>query len=314
MLLVYLPHLDYDHQRFGPDRAGVGQGRASSSTTCSGDLIDHARVARRPGRGAERVRHHRRQAPGRDQPRAAPRRTAERLHPGRHGVPGPVDLARVRGRRPPDRPRLRRRPGRHPARARGDRRRWTASARCWRASPWPPRASTTSAPASSSSLAERDAWFTYHYWLDNAHAPDFGQQVEIHRKPGYDPAELFWDPDDEKGAKLRGGLALARKKARHALRAVAWSAWTRPSTSRAPTACCRTTTWTRRCSCARRSRSRATAWRPRTSATCCWTWRACASPPRVSLTLLAAAVTASRPRRPRQARPSLVVSRARGRA
>ncbi|MDA0170031.1 alkaline phosphatase family protein [Solirubrobacter taibaiensis] len=61
-------------------------------------------------------------------------------------------------------------------------------------------------------LAERDAWFTYHYWLDNAHAPDFGQQVEIHRKPGYDPAELFWDPDDEKGAKIRGAKALIRKK------------------------------------------------------------------------------------------------------
>jgi predicted AlkP superfamily pyrophosphatase or phosphodiesterase len=60
-------------------------------------------------------------------------------------------------------------------------------------------------------LAERDAWFTYHYWLDNERAPDFGRQVEIHRKPGYDPAELFFDPDDERGAKLRGGLALARK-------------------------------------------------------------------------------------------------------
>ena len=62
-------------------------------------------------------------------------------------------------------------------------------------------------------LAERDAWFTYHYWLDNEHAPDFGRQVEIHRKPGYDPAELFWDPDDEKGAKIRGAKALVRKKA-----------------------------------------------------------------------------------------------------
>ena len=62
-------------------------------------------------------------------------------------------------------------------------------------------------------LAERDAWFTYHYWLDNANAPDFGRQVEIHRKPGYDPAELFWDPDDEKGAKIRGAKALVRKKA-----------------------------------------------------------------------------------------------------
>ena len=37
--------------------------------------------------------------------------------------------------------------------------------------------------------------------------------MEIHRKPGYDPAELFWDPDDEKGAKIRGAKALVRKKA-----------------------------------------------------------------------------------------------------
>jgi hypothetical protein len=35
--------------------------------------------------------------------------------------------------------------------------------------------------------------------------------VEIHRKPGYDPAELLMDPDDGKGAKLRAGVALARK-------------------------------------------------------------------------------------------------------
>jgi hypothetical protein len=61
-------------------------------------------------------------------------------------------------------------------------------------------------------LAERDAWFTYHYWLDNKHAPDFGQQVEIHRKPGYDPNELFLDPDD-RFVKLRAAAALARKKA-----------------------------------------------------------------------------------------------------
>jgi hypothetical protein len=61
-------------------------------------------------------------------------------------------------------------------------------------------------------LAERDAWFTYHYWLDDAHAPDFARNVEIHRKPGYDPNELFFDPDD-KLVKLRAGATLARKKA-----------------------------------------------------------------------------------------------------
>jgi predicted AlkP superfamily pyrophosphatase or phosphodiesterase len=40
-------------------------------------------------------------------------------------------------------------------------------------------------------LAEPDAWFTYYYWLDDAAAPDFARTVDIHRKPGYDPCELF---------------------------------------------------------------------------------------------------------------------------
>jgi hypothetical protein len=61
-------------------------------------------------------------------------------------------------------------------------------------------------------LAERDAWFTYHYWLDDHRAPDFARQVEIHRKPGYDPAELFMDPDDKR-VKLRAAVGLARRAA-----------------------------------------------------------------------------------------------------
>ncbi len=40
-------------------------------------------------------------------------------------------------------------------------------------------------------LAESDAWFNYYYWLDDAEAPDFARTVDIHRKPGYDPVELF---------------------------------------------------------------------------------------------------------------------------
>jgi hypothetical protein len=43
-------------------------------------------------------------------------------------------------------------------------------------------------------VAEPDAWFTYYYWLEDERAPDFARTVEIHRKPGYDPAELFLDP------------------------------------------------------------------------------------------------------------------------
>jgi len=43
-------------------------------------------------------------------------------------------------------------------------------------------------------LAGPDAWFTWYHWLDDAQAPDFARTVEIHRKPGYDPVELFLDP------------------------------------------------------------------------------------------------------------------------
>ncbi|MGE0023847.1 MAG: alkaline phosphatase family protein [Hyphomicrobium sp.] len=43
-------------------------------------------------------------------------------------------------------------------------------------------------------LSEPDAWFTYYYWLDDRRAPDFARTVDIHKKPGYDPAELFIDP------------------------------------------------------------------------------------------------------------------------
>ncbi|WP_327288714.1 alkaline phosphatase family protein [Streptomyces sp. NBC_01198] len=61
-------------------------------------------------------------------------------------------------------------------------------------------------------VADADAWFTYYYWLDDARAPDFARLVEIHRKPGYDPAELFFDPAAPGAAKRRAAVALARKK------------------------------------------------------------------------------------------------------
>ena len=43
-------------------------------------------------------------------------------------------------------------------------------------------------------IADPNAWFTYYYWLDDKKAPDFARTVDIHRKPGYDPVELFIDP------------------------------------------------------------------------------------------------------------------------
>jgi predicted AlkP superfamily pyrophosphatase or phosphodiesterase len=43
-------------------------------------------------------------------------------------------------------------------------------------------------------LARSDSWFAYPYWLEDRAAPDFARTVDIHRKPGYDPCELFFDP------------------------------------------------------------------------------------------------------------------------
>ncbi|SCD49096.1 Predicted pyrophosphatase or phosphodiesterase, AlkP superfamily [Streptomyces sp. SolWspMP-sol7th] len=61
-------------------------------------------------------------------------------------------------------------------------------------------------------VAEPDAWFTYYYWLDDARAPDFAHGVEIHRKPGYDPAELFFDPSVP-AVRAKAALGVLRKKA-----------------------------------------------------------------------------------------------------
>ncbi|OKJ93094.1 alkaline phosphatase family protein [Amycolatopsis sp. CB00013] len=85
-------------------------------------------------------------------------------------------------------------------------------------------------------VADPDSWFTYYYWLDDARKPDFARGVEIHRKPGYDPAELFFDPED-KFAKARAGLNLAKKFAglRYAMDVVPTDPrWVRGSHGRLP--------------------------------------------------------------------------------
>lgn len=43
-------------------------------------------------------------------------------------------------------------------------------------------------------VSRPDAWFAYPYWLDDRKAPDFARTVDIHRKPGFDPCEMFYDP------------------------------------------------------------------------------------------------------------------------
>jgi predicted AlkP superfamily pyrophosphatase or phosphodiesterase len=60
-------------------------------------------------------------------------------------------------------------------------------------------------------VAAENAWFTYYYWLDDARAPDFARTVDIHRKAGYDPAELFLDPMI-RSPKLKIAWRLLQKK------------------------------------------------------------------------------------------------------
>ncbi len=61
-------------------------------------------------------------------------------------------------------------------------------------------------------VAKANAWFTYYYWLDDCVAPDFARTVDIHRKPGYDPVELFIDPAI-KLPMLKVGYKLMKRKA-----------------------------------------------------------------------------------------------------
>lgn len=56
-------------------------------------------------------------------------------------------------------------------------------------------------------VAAKNSWFTYYFWLDDAKAPDYARVVDIHKKPGYDPVEMFMT------SKARAGYKLLRKKA-----------------------------------------------------------------------------------------------------
>ncbi len=47
-------------------------------------------------------------------------------------------------------------------------------------------------------VSARDKWFSYYWWFDGNKEPDFAGHVDIHRKPGYDPLELFFDHKTKK--------------------------------------------------------------------------------------------------------------------
>ena len=192
LALVYLPHLDYVLQREGPDGPSVPR-HVADVDALAGALIDAARplgyeVVALSEYGITAVT-------GAVAPNQALRRegllrvhnslSGELLDAGASRAFAVADhqLAHVYVRDPADRPAVARLLGELPGVAEvldGDAR----------------RAAGLDHPRSGEliALAAPDRWFSYCYWLDDARAPDFARTVDIHRKPGYDPVELFLDP------------------------------------------------------------------------------------------------------------------------
>jgi predicted AlkP superfamily pyrophosphatase or phosphodiesterase len=192
LTLVYLPHLDYNLQRLGPDHAGLRGDLAAIDAVC-GELIDHVRrdgtrvvvlseYGVTPVAGAVHPNRALREAKllqvrrelGRELLDAGASeafavadhqvahvyvRSPERVSEVKQLLEGLAGVERVLD-------------------AEGK------------------RAAGLDHPRSGELVAvsRPDRWFTYYYWLDDAVAPDFARTVDIHRKPGYDPVELFLDP------------------------------------------------------------------------------------------------------------------------
>ncbi len=209
LLLVYLPHLDYDHQRFGPGSPEAARA-ARELDAVAGELVDHA-LARgdrvlvlseygiAPARRPVDVNRALRRA---GLLRVYAQAGMEYLDPWTSRAFAVADhqIAHVYVRDPADLPRAREALAGLP----GVESLLDGDAKA---------AAGLGHPRSGEivAIAEPDAWFTYYYWLDDERAPDFARTVEIHRKPGYDPAELFLDPAD-RWVRARAGVALARKK------------------------------------------------------------------------------------------------------
>ncbi len=209
LTLVYLPHLDYDPQRFGPAGCDMARLTGELDAACA-PLLDAARdtgtrvwvvseyghcqvgravlpnralrqaglLAVRPGPFGETVDHF------------TSRAFAVCDHQLAHVyVPDPEDVPRAREV-------LAALPG--VARVAASEERGELGLRHERS-------------GELVALSEPDAWFAYPFWLDDRLAPDYARTVDIHRKPGYDPCELFFDPKLW-APKLRAAWRLAQKK------------------------------------------------------------------------------------------------------
>jgi predicted AlkP superfamily pyrophosphatase or phosphodiesterase len=208
LTLVYLPHLDYNLQRLGPEHPRIREDLREVDEVC-GELIarvrrDGAKVVVLSEYGITQVSgavHINRALRDAGLLRVREEIGHEKLDAGASSAFAVADhqIAHIYVRRPEDiaqvKQLLERLPGVEAVLdAEGKR----------RAGLDHPRSGELVA------VSRADRWFTYYYWLDDARAPEYARTVDIHRKPGYDPVELFVDPKIAL-PKLKVGWTLAKK-------------------------------------------------------------------------------------------------------
>jgi predicted AlkP superfamily pyrophosphatase or phosphodiesterase len=192
LTLVYLPHLDYDLQRFGPDDPrSLRQVRAvddacgpllAAAERAGAAVVVLSEYGITPVTGPVHINRALRQA---GLLRVREERMGEQLDAGASEAFAVADhqVAHVYVRRPERVAEVaklvRELPGVESVWTGMDRRRHGLEHA---------RAGEIVAVSSA------NRWFTYYFWLDDAKAPDYARTVDIHRKPGYDPVELFVDP------------------------------------------------------------------------------------------------------------------------
>lgn len=209
LTLVYLPHLDYNLQRLGPDAPGIQHDLREVDAAC-GELIDHvrrdgARVIVLSEYGITRVSgaiHVNRALREQGLVRVRVERGLEKLDAGGSEAFAVADhqVAHVYVRRPERVAEVKKLLEGLP----GVERVLDEAGK---------RAAGLDHPRSGElvAIARADRWFSYYYWLDDEKAPEYARTVDIHRKPGYDPVELFVDPELPL-PQLKVAWTLAKKK------------------------------------------------------------------------------------------------------
>jgi predicted AlkP superfamily pyrophosphatase or phosphodiesterase len=209
LTLVYLPHLDYDTQRYGPNGCQMAA-RVGELDAAAEPLLDVARsIGARVWIVSEygHVDVHSAVEPN----RALRRARLLAVRPGPFGeyldtfasrafAVCDHQIAHIYVREPSDLPRVRELIAALPGVARvlsgGDQVEMGLN---------------HSRSGELVALSNPDSYFAYHFWMDDRNAPDYARTVDIHRKPGYDPCELIFSPAI-RFPRLRAGLRLVQKK------------------------------------------------------------------------------------------------------